>query len=517
VSTFATSRVVGGGATPDLRLTGGAGAPGYVASAARLTKLRERRRVRRLMRDLYEGKWRRVLIDLQVSQHAWPKLQKHSGTISELLTKVNLVKLAWTKHADVLVGTTPSISVPDGFEQHRRMLGELDRACHLDALLHAVATKINIEAEAAVRADVVAGQAVLVLEDNDVCLPVGPDGPDNQPTVWERRWVVERPNPLNPKKPKLFLRVERHRAPEGRGIIEQEAYETESTDVLCDLASLRRVTLAAAIPADLPAGALLELVETGATRPLVTRFVQHYYDGDPQFGVQESDLDLVDTMTAGMTRLARTHDMHGRPKVRVTEDMVDKRTGQVDLTVDAVIDPDKLFEYIRAEAAFAEMLNWLNKTMGDLLTVLEMSPSLLGVRYNAGAAPDTFGKLRLESTNTLGRAKRSAVYFGPALERSLTTASEMDTVRPLRGYALGAVSVKMRPELPKDVVDLAEELAMLQREGLIDRRSAIARLHGEEVADQMMSAIESDKAREAAHQQAALFGAVPGGNPEGTE
>lgn len=488
-------------------------APGYVAPRRILDALRERRRVRRMLRDIHDGNWRRVLLQLQTSQYAWPKLQAHGGKIAELLTKVNLVKLAMTMHADVLVGTMPTISVPDGFEEHRAVLAGLERENMLDGLLHSVARKVNIEAEAALRVDVSdgggrGGRAVLRLDDNDRTLPVGPDGPDLQPTVWERRWIIERPNPANSKKPLLYLRVERHRAVDGRGVVEQEVYKAESDDVLVGLEDLGRVTLESVGLGGV--GGLPEIVETGATRPLITRFVQDYYDGEPEFAVQESDLDLIDTVTAAMSGLARTHALHARPKVRIGEEMVDKKTGQVDLTTDAIVDPNKQFEYLTATHQLDQMLSFMDRMLTLLLIVLQMSQSLLGAKLGGGAAPDSYDKLRLEATNTLSYAKRSAVYFGPALERTLTTAGEVESSLPLRGFALGTVNVKMRPELPKDQIDLGRELAELRREGLIDQRTALARLHGEEIADQMMAAIEADQAREAAHQQSALFGAVGG-------
>jgi hypothetical protein len=502
-----------------LRLAGQpATAPGYLAPASILAALRERRRVRRMLRDIHAGKWRRVLLDLQTSQYAWPKLQSHGGQIAELLTKANLVRLAWTMHADVLVGTMPTISVPDGFEQHRRMLASLERDNMLDGLLHGTARKVNVEAEAALRVDLGDSGVTLTLDDNDQTLPVGPDGPDLQPTVWERRWVIERPNPANRAKPLRYLRVERHRAIQTesgrgtRGVVEQEAYKTDTDEVLLDLATLTRVTMES-LGLDLP-----DLVETGATRPLITRFVQDYYDGAPQFSIQESDLDLIDTVAMAMSSLARSHALHARPKVRIDEGMVDKQTGKIDLTTDAIIDPDKRFEYIIAELKLDNMLTFMERQLSMLLIMLQISQALVGVKMGGGATPDSYDKLRLEATNTLSYARRCATYFGPALERALTTASEVESGLPLHGFAVGPVSVKMRPELPKDQIDLARELTELRQAKMIGHRSALARLHGEDQADQMMEEIEADEAREAQHQQSALFGAVmpeaePNSNP----
>lgn len=489
-----TSAITGPGDAPGLRLAGTvAGAPpAYVAGRNRLHALRERRRVRRLLRDIHEGKWRRVLIDLQTSQYAWPRLQRHSGRIAELLTKVNLVRLAWTMHATVLVGSMPQISVPEQFADHREALAAMERRNALDGLLHSVARKMNVEAEAALRVDLWGDSVALHLEDNERTLPVGPDGPDGQPTVWERRWVVERRAASDRRRVTRYLRVERHRVIGGRAVVEQEAYLTERRDVLVGLDELRRVELAAA-----GVDGLDELTETAATSPLITRFVADYFDGEPQFAIQENDLDLIDTVCAAMTRLSRAHAIHARPKVRIPEAMIDKRTGEVDLTADAILDPEKQFEYVVAEARLTEMLEFMDRMTTHLLTVLEISPALIGTKLGGGATPDSYDKLRLESTNTLSRARRAATYFGPSLERTLTTAAEVDTALPLRGYAVGPVSVRMRPELPKDQRETVREVAEARGAGLLDESGALATLYGPEEAERVAAALGGERRRKA--------------------
>lgn len=487
-----------------LRVAGGAGAPGYVTPAATLDALRARRRVRRMVRDIVEGRWRRVLIDLQMSQFRWPEIESHSGTIQAMLTKINVVRLAIDMHASVLVGTMPSIGVPGEFAEQRAALAGIAERSMLHALLLRAARKLTAEAECAVRVDASAGVA-LTEEDNERCLPVGPDGPDGQPSVWERRWLIEREIG---RRVDRYLRVERHIVRGGRGVVEQEAYLTDSVDVIQDLASLERVGLARAIGAE-AAAATPELAETGAERPLVVRMVHAYADGEPVFLLGEHDLDLVDSATAAVTSLARTHKLHATPKVRVPDHMVDRRTGRVNLSEDAVTDPDRVYEYITVDAKLGDMLDYMDRMLGVLLVVLRVSQALIGVKLGGGATPDSYDKLRLEATNTLAHARAAAAYVGPALGRVLTIASQVESAMPMRGYAVAPVSVKMRPQLPRDQVEIAREQRELLEAGLTDRRSALAEIHGEDEADARLAAVERDLDEATRRQRDAVFAAVP--------
>jgi len=378
----------------------------------------------------------------------------------------------------------------------------------------------NTESQAALRvdADEESGGAVIRLDGGDEMFAVGDDGPDQQPRVWERRWIVERETA---GRPRMYLRVERHRAPGGVGVVEQEAYLTDSRDVLLDLATLPRVELSAAIGEEM-AASMPDVTVTGLRLPLVTRVVCDMELGQPAWLLPEADLDILDTMTSMISRLDRAMALHGLPKLKVGRASIDD-TGNVRGSDDYVIDPDGQTEYLAASVQFGDLLAAMNRFVGLTLTVMQMSPALLGVRFDGGATPDSAEKLRIESTNTLARGRTTAAHVNPALSRVLQIASELEARLPGRGWATGPVSAELRPSLPKDRADLASELSamLLGPVPLIDHRSALAELHGEQHADSILEAIEADQARSADRAQRALgaelgLGAGTGSRAPGT-
>lgn len=492
-----------------LRLAGTTAAPktaGYVAPAGMLAELRRRRRVRHIFRDLHSGRWARVLLDLQLSQHRYRSLARHSGKIEPLLAKVNFFRLANSFHATVAAGNPVQTVVADGFDEQSDAIDAIRTTCLFDTLLMEAVRAINIDGEAPLRVSVGDSGTVIIQDDPDQTFPVGPAGPDGQPTVWERRWIVERKDSFH--RVSRFLRVERHRMLNGRGVIEQEAYRAASdqswalSDVLVDLDSLTRVEVAAAVQDPTP-----DLVETGAAWPAIVQLVADRERGEPMGKIAEHDLDIIDESAAAFSRMSRAHDLHAQPLLRVSDQMVDAKTGRVQLGDDGVIDPEKLVEYISQGFDLGTMLEALDRILGLQLVMLRMSQALLGFKMGGGSAPDSYDKLRLEGTNTLAWAKQTATYCAPALGRLFTVATEIDSRLPLRGYATAPVTVEMRPELPKDRVELAREMGEMLggTVPLIAHRDALARLWGEREADGMLERIREDQAEKARQGAASLM------------
>ena len=404
-------------------------APGFAASKATLAKLRERRRVRRMARMLVSGEWRAVLLGMQQTQHKFKEVRGHSGKIAELLVKVNLIDLAVKIHGTVLAGNPASFSLPETFDAQSSAISEIKNRCLFDTLLINTVRRANAESEAVLRVDTMAdvpgkpGGAVLCLDNNDQTIPIGPIGPDGQPTVWERRWVVERGEQASATKKQRYLRVERHAAPGGEGMVEQEAFETDSTDVLKDLTELSRVPLARV-------GVELDDVRmTGVAHPLVTRFVADTDTvlGEPSWMVSPGDMDLIDTVAAAFSRLARTHELHAAPRLKVTADAVDRVEKRVSMDDDAIFGEAS---YLDGGARLAEMLAFLDRMMDWQLIRLQVSKALLGFKPGGGSSPDSYDKLRLESTHTLSRAHTAAMYVTPALGRAMTLATHVDSLLP---------------------------------------------------------------------------------------
>lgn len=482
--------------------------PGWVASPARLARLRARAEHRGVLRDLAEGRHKRVLIEMGHASHRYRAIRNHAGKITQLVAMINLVRKAVKVHASVLVGNAAVVSPGEGFEAQAERIALIRSESMFDALLMRAVRRATLEGECPIRVDIDAAKGtVLCLDDNDVCLPVGHDGPDMQPTVWERRWIVERKTPEGPRK---YLRVERHRlAPElvgaaatAAGVIEQEAYKARSDDIHAELTVLERVPLHQAVdnpPADIAA--------TGLDRNLITRLVSDMDEaGWPEMLLSRGDIDLVDVHAAGFSRLARTMEQHGSAKVRVGEQMIGP-DGEADLSSDSIIDPDKQFEYLMPGYDFAGMLEWLNQTLRLLLMGLDVSPAMLGVKLEGGAMPDTYDKLRLESTNVLIRARTAQRYAEPALETVWWLAGMVDAQRPMMGYPVGEVDVALRPEIPADEIDTTRFLAEQVRERLTDPETAVTRLHGDGAAPVVLERLRAESDRRVSEAQASVFGA----------
>lgn len=486
--------------------------PAYIAPKAVLETLRKRRTVANLMREIERGDWKNFLLACKKAMHRYPSIKTHSGAIEPLLVKVNIVRMAIRLHVQVLAGKPVTLSVPEGFEMQKRAVNTIRERSHFDAIIMQAVRTANIDSYATLRVDQRPGVGTVVCsDDNALMLPVGPDDVDMQPSVWERRWFIERTVPGTDKK-KTYLRVERHWAPGGIGRIDQEAYEVRVEDrfVALNDEGVKMVPLASVLPENTPE----PLTLTGLPYPLPTRLVHEYFNGMPEMLLSEHDFDLLDMSAASVSRLDRTMEEHGSPKVRISEEMIDPRSGKADIK-EAVIDPDKIFEYIDRKTDFASMFTAMNKTLQLLSSQLQASPALFGLKLEGGAMPDTFDKLRLEASNTLARAATSAMYMQPALGRVFTLASMMDTQRPMQGYAVAPVSVAMHPGLPKDKMTVAAEMRDLRGTGgadaLIDLQTAIEEIHGEAAAPAIIERLEQELEEQTRRAQQEVFGGMGGG------
>lgn len=473
-----------------------------------MQRLRDRRRFRRVMQDLDSGLWRKVLLDAERTQHKYRPSMRDNGDIAALLVKVNLVSLALDLHADVIAGNPARVTVAQDFADQKLAVDRIRRAGLFDTTLHRACRRLYKEAESALRVTTDRnGQTVICLDSNSQTIPVGPRGADGQPEYWERRWIIERP-PVNSSNaaPDRFLRVERHRA----GVIEQEAYRVDGTgvaDVLIDLDPTQKVALAIALGmGEGETGIPEPITRTGVPYPLVVSLYSGDEDGEPGFLLRDGDLDILDMATAAVSRLSREHEQHAGATLSVEEQAVDQTLGALDLSKGAILGKAS---YVVKDLKLEQMLGFMDRALTLLMTVLRVSPALLGARLGGGSTPDTYDKLRLEATQTLTRGRTTIRYIEPALERIFEVASMFDAARSFAGYPVAPVSVSMRAEIPKDTIDKAREQAELKREGLTSEYRAIVEIHGEDIAPQVQEEINADRARIAEAGRSALFDAVP--------
>lgn len=486
---------------------GPADRPGYITPKRTIDRLREERRVRRIARALYDGRWREVLITAAATQFLFRAAPagdvKERVDIKTIFAHLNIVELCVDMHAEVLMDSDVEAVIPKAFAAQAEAIARIRGACLLDATLIEGARTAYLEGFAALRADLdAAGNAVLVLEDNDVCFPVGPDAPDRQPTVWERRWLIEREHPTKKGEKVRFIRVERHRA----GLVEHEAYLSESAEVLQEIEKLKRVAVAEAVggAGEVPP----DRIETGVPFPLVTRIVRKMQRGRPVLLFNEETLSLLDANAAVLSQVCRGHGLHFAARMRVLADMVDKRTGKVDATQEAFIDPNKQVEYIIADLKLEEGLRNWERLLRAGLTQARMAPALVGINPGEGAQTMSAENRRIQATTTLSCAGGAQQQAEPALGRALTVACMLDTRQGLRGYDVADVSAVLKPDIPSDIMDRIERQERMVAAGLQSRRRAVAAIHGEQHADAIVAEIEGDEKAKSDAIAAASFAAV---------
>lgn len=458
------------------------------------------------MNDLDSGFWRKVLLAAARTQHKYRPTVRNGGDISELLVKVNFISIALDLHADVIAGNAPRVSTPEEFGEQGLAIDRIRKACLFDTLLHRACRRLYKEAESPLRVTTDrAGRTVIRLDSNSETLPMGERGPDGQPEYWERRWIIERARATE-RTPDRFLRVERHRA----GLIEQEAYRVDGSgvaDVLIDLNPETKVPLAVALNS--AEGLPEPVTATGVPYPLIVQLYAADEDGEPSFLFRDGDMDLLDMATASVSRLSREHEQHAGALLKVGESAVNRETGAVDVSSGAIVDDEGKTAYVVKDLKLEAMLGFMDRALTLLMTILRVSPALLGARLGGGATPDTYDKLRLESTQTLTRGRTTIRYIEPALERVFEVASIFDASRSFTGYPIAPVSVAMRAEIPKDIIDKVREQAELKREGLTSERRALIEIHGEDIAAEVQAEIAEDRARAADASRTAIFDAVP--------
>jgi len=389
--------------------------------------------------------------------------------------------------------------------------------CLFDGLFHESMVMVASESEAPMiaRIDAASGGAVICVGSNDEWFPIGASRPDGQPSVWERRWLVERKqDSAGNKKTKTYLRVERHRMIGDGAVIDQEAYEGRYVETLSALGELKRVPLAQAFEPGMEVPE--EFTATGLSRLPIVQLVRYRSEGEPCPMLSRDDLDIVDTCAAAFSRIARALELHGNAMLKVGEGMLNDDGTLKSEELEVVVDPENEIGYIIPEYQFEHLLKWLDRVCEWMLVgPLSMSPSLLGMKIGGGAVPDSFDKLRLESTNTLSVAMRAVPYITQALGRVMTTATEMESALPLRGFSVSPVSATISPEIPRDDQQRSRDVGERMDRGLISLASALVELYGAERGEIELAQINEERDAAASRNRQELFGAI--GSDDGAD
>lgn len=492
-----------------------AGRPLVPCQADRLRDMRLREQIA-IGRRLFEGNWRDLLLDLdRLAQHNYREVRTHSRNIQAMLIKVNLIRLAAVTHADILLNEPPAVTIPGENETQAQRWEEIADRSLFESLAHDTAQTCNIDSVAWVAIGRRRGQTVLTLLDSLEVFQVGQIGPDGQPEIIDRRWCIKvKIGGVE----KCYLRVERHSAPDGIGTVENFAYEVGSALDFHIPADREPVELTSVLGPEAPP----RLVLTGVDRPLIFRFANRTLRREPLPEVTKYDIDLIDQLAATTSQVARIAAKHADPKLRVPPGLKDDK-GRIDVgQLEAFEDPDGKAGYLTWDSKLGEVMTLLGNVINWLLIVLEISPSLVGIK--AGAAPESFEKLFLEATNTMKRATRVANSWRPLWERVITTALRFDSASMAQAFGGGSydvspVAVIMRPGLPRTRGDTVNEYGAMMQFGLIDELSALEELHGPEKAAEIAQRLAEQRKRQTeALIGAPLFGAPPApATPPGSE
>lgn len=475
-----------------------------VTGEGKLKELREDRRVARLLRTVSEGTWRDLLE--KISQHSFPLIQNAAGKLTRLIVKLNLIGAAMELHAETLAGERSNVATSDGYDDQQESVNAIAARSNWNAQLLIAAELMNIEGAAFLRSGVEATSSgrgvVIVVEDNEVCFPVGRIGANLQPTAYERRWVVEVPDPADPKKKINVLRVESHWLPDGSPVaaIAQRAYIVESGDPLGTCVTDKGVrpydvTKLPGAPADvltlLPT-ADLDIVQVVIGR----RAAGGSVNAKPRSRFRVSDLDLLDSATMILSGLVNTISMHAQPILVVPESALDKKTSKLpkNQKVFAHSDDGKP-EYVAYEAKFVEVLDVAERFADYALASSRASRVVLGMP--AKGTVTTLGELRMNAQPTLSAARTTATYTEPMLEQAWTVATIMDSRMPGNGFDCGRVSVRLKPGLFATFDDRVDSAAKALAAGVTSEWHAVASVHGEDQADAVIAQMERERAAKA--------------------
>lgn len=463
-------------------------------------------------RKLFDGRWRELLLDLdKLAQHKYREVRTHSRTIQALLVKINLIRLAFITHADILCNEPPTVTIPaENVPQSERWEVIADN-CLFETLVRDAALTSNIDTVAYVAIVRRNGNACLTVLDSLEVFQVGELGPDGQPQIVDRRWVIKIKNPGG-RTEKCYLRVERHSAPGGIGQIENFAYEVDSSQEFRIPPDGKAIELTTILGPEAPP----RLIKTGVDRPLIFRFANRTLRGAPLPDITKDDIDLIDQLAATTSQIARIAAKHADPKMRVPPGLKDDK-GRIDAEkLEAFEDPDGKAGYLTWDSKMGDVLSLLTNVINWLLMVLEISPSLVGIK--AGAAPESFQKLFLEATNTMKRANAIASSWRPLWERVITTCLRFDSASEIEtfgmgGYDVAPVAVIMRPGLPRTRGDVVQDLGAMMSFGLMDELSGLEELHGPEKGQEIFERLQTQRQQRTESLLGSTFGGTGFGSP----
>lgn len=435
---------------------------------ARIERIRQARMIYRgLHRDYFLGEGR--------TQFDFP-LSAVNGKDVQLYVGFNVLRLISRKHADLLFGEEPIITVDD--EARQTEIKQLVEQSRLHVRLYSAACSCSWAAEAFLESVLIGGEAYIRPIPADEMTPVGLMLPDGQYAQYLRQRLH---NFGTEEDPNWALLEETYSA----GSIDREAWTLNQDGKKVSSFDVGLWPVAPGTPT------LSPKTKTGISRNTITWFQNEDEEGNTCSDYDGGLIGLQDALNSKVTQIARVLAKHSDPKVALPADSADTN-GQVASTQNLFFfnSKEEIPQYIVWNAELQSALQDKKETLNALTITAEMSQSLLGLKE--GAAPDSARKLKLEAVNALAKAARKAALFKPSMRRVVSVSLELQAnlayvgvdpsgasiVLPSCRAAIGDgadIGVEMRDGLPRDELDEAQIVQTYRSSGTMSIEDGVER------------------------------------------
>ncbi|MGN6727954.1 MAG: hypothetical protein ACTHLZ_18695 [Tepidisphaeraceae bacterium] len=437
---------------------------------ARMERIRQARMIYRgLHRDYFLGEGR--------TQFDFP-LSTVNGKDVQLYVGFNVLRLISRKHADLLFGEEPIITVDDD-EARQTEIKQLVEQSRLHVRLYSAACSCSWAAEAFLESVLINGEAYIRPIPADEMMPIGLMLPDGQYAQYVRQRLH---NFGTEKEPTWALLEETYSA----GSIDRQAWKLNPDGEKVAQFDVATWPVAPGTPS------LSPKTVTGISRNTVTWFQNEDEEGNTCSDYDGGLIGLQDALNSKVTQIARVLAKHSDPKLALPPGGADEN-GQIASTQNLFYfnSKEEIPQYIVWNAELQSALQDKKETLNALTITAEMSQSLLGLKE--GAAPDSARKLKLEAVNALAKAARKAALFKPSMRRVVSVSLELQANLAYAGIDPSGASillpsgraaeigdgadigVEMRDGLPRDELDEAQIVQTYRSSGTMSIEDGVER------------------------------------------
>jgi hypothetical protein len=234
-------------------------------------------------------------------------------------------------------------------------------------------------------------------------------------------------------------------------------------------------------------------VQTGIDDFLIVH-VPNMRIGDEYFG--QSDFKglegLFDELNSRLSQISSILDKHANPKLAVPEGIVSRQgyVRQEDLELIEVADGSQVPTYITWDANLKAAFDEMDRVIDLILTVSEVSPSLLGM--DSGGQAESGRALKFRLMNTLRKINKKRVYYDEGLKNLLVIAQKMETANAGYDYKVSEVDIQWSDGLPDDNQEATDLAIRLFTNNMITHKKALQMIFPNLSEEAIASIIDSE-------------------------